>query len=262
MYRVIFAGLRNNLLKNICSGFKIAGSWFALLILFGYGIAALDAKLHLEAIAVTNQVFSLFAASSIAGAWYRLVLLGERPRLIHLRFRRRELGIFARRLKLTLLAMPLLLLGIFCVILASRSSETTPHQISTLAAWMTVVLFGLAAIYLEFRFAFILPSFAIERPVPLKEAFRLSKGYFLATVAAVSTIIVPVLLGLGIALGLKQFVAPVPFKPDDYVWLLPVVVLFQILLASIFAVAIAVSYCHATSGRLAENPNNPTSVGS
>ncbi|MTI43279.1 hypothetical protein E1178_06610 [Roseibium hamelinense] len=159
---------------NLETVFKVTGAWFVIQFVLTLGIqvlagqtepgAAPSAATTLGAFLV--MVVSLVASSSIAVAWHRFALLGDRPGMIHLHFGKTEGMFLLKSLMLGACAG----LAFFLVFLVGGLTG------GAVAAGVIGLIVAYFAIPTFIRFSLILPATAVERPIGLRQAYGISEG--------------------------------------------------------------------------------------
>jgi len=159
---------------NLEAVFKTTGAWFVILFVAGLGVQVVFGQSLPGAVPTSGQLFgsllifalALASSASIAVAWHRYGLLGDQPGLIHLTFGKIEAIFLAKSIMLGLLV------GILALFIGFLGAAVSVPVI-------TGVIAVLAMIFLVptfMRLSLILPATAVERPIGLGEAYRVSEG--------------------------------------------------------------------------------------
>lgn len=163
---------------NLETAFKVAGAWFALQIVLIFVIQVMIGDAANASGATAARVLSsliilvvtLVASASIAVAWHRFALFGERPRAIHLQLGPTEGRFVIKSVLLALFLMPIafgvVFIAAFVGILAGSNTVTVV---------LSVIGFG-ALLPHFFRLNLVLPATALERPISFRQAYALGEG--------------------------------------------------------------------------------------
>jgi len=184
---------------NLEAVFKTTGAWFAILFVTSIGIQAVVGQALPGAVPTGGQLFgsllslviALISSASIAVAWHRYGLLGDQPGLIHLTFGKIE-GVFLAKS---------IMLGVL-VALVTMAIVLIGSVIGVPAITGAVVVIAMFFIIPTFmRLSLILPATAVERPLSLGEAYRISEGlgwrmFFASAVLSLPFAVVTILLQL------------------------------------------------------------------
>ncbi len=259
MFKAILKGSVQLCLSNFDNLIKAAGAWTVILIVFGIAaqVSGYGYLANAERLMITNPwrfgVFSLIsiflpiiASSSIAVAWHRFALLGERPAMIHLRFGRSEFRYFLYSLLLGLLAV-LIASGIaFLAFVATWIISGFPldRGFTPLMVPLAVIGFVLVSPILM-RVGLMLPASAVDKPMGPFRADRFGKGLGWPMVFATICLIIPfmvldfaiIFLIAGIGSGLPQILVGLQF--------IMLKGLEQIILTILLLSVVTVAYAHA-----------------
>ncbi|MEI2388118.1 hypothetical protein [Breoghania sp. JC706] len=208
MFKAILKGSVLLCFSNFENLIKAAGAWTAILFIFDFiaQMAGFDPwemndqpmmqdSADFVFFSLTSAVVQLIAASSVAVAWHRFALLGERPATIHLRFGRPEWRYFLYSLlfclfMLAVLAAVGLMIG-FVVLIAFG------FTISNDAITVFDVLFLIGLVFTAPFFAragLMLPAAAVDQPLGPFRALQFGKGFGWAMVFAFTVLFIPFLL--------------------------------------------------------------------
>ncbi|PTW52954.1 hypothetical protein C8N35_11811 [Breoghania corrubedonensis] len=208
MFKAILKGSVQLCLSNFDDLIKAAGAWTVVLILFSliaqmadFGNRAMNAQLIAQNpgkfafFVLVSLVIQFVAASSIAVAWHRFALLGERPATIHLRFGRPEWRYFLYSLLLGFFMAAVML--IFALVAAGFAAISTGLSANETAAAIIAVLLMIGFVFaapLFARASLMLPAAAIDRPMGLFRALRFGKGFGWPMVFVTIVLIIPFIL--------------------------------------------------------------------
>lgn len=197
MFRRILNDSFSLVFGNLETVFKVCGAWFVLqfgLLLVLQALvgstpgdpaqvspAQMLASLLLMAVGIVS-------AASIAVAWHRFGLLGERPGFIHL-----QVGAIEGRfiVKMLLIALIAFLVFLPITILAAMLSAAVHSPV------LIIVLVLIAAVFVTphlLRLYLALPAVSVERPLGLKEAYKLGHGLGLPMIGAGIVLFLPFIL--------------------------------------------------------------------
>jgi hypothetical protein len=197
---------------NWLAAIRIFWAWGAILFVF-------HAARWLIVLDVVERSFSTFfilvllhtvigalAFASMAVAWHRLMLLGERPPAIHLRVNGWVLRYIRRFLLIALVAVPIQLLCALLLLPVLSSlpfpSPGLPPSAGRLLAMNLMGLFiSLPAIAVTIRLSVSLPAIAIGRTMTLEETWGLTRGNALELCGGTLLLYVPsYAMGMGVVL--------------------------------------------------------------
>lgn len=244
---------------------KASGAWTCILFAFGFLVqmtgfgdvnnpmAPQSSPAAFIAILVAGLVLQLAAGSSIAVAWHRFALLGERPSLVHLRFKGQELAYAGRLLLLTisyLLFCTVLgfIIGAvfgFVYVIASKASggPLLSEEVKFLALMLCIGIPTILTFPIFYRYSLSLPASAIGERLPFGEARRIGAGMGWPMVGATVVLLIPIVLlnfvlqyaaGLLVGGGLPTFV----FTVNSVI----IQVLSQMVATILFLSVISVTY--------------------
>ncbi len=205
----LFTGTFKALFSNFEDFLRIVWAWFALIILGVLAFNVLGPQslhtpgpelvpnlVHVLAIFVSVLVVTV-ANSSIAVAWHRCLLLGERPGAVHLRVGRRELAYVRKTVLIFLISgvavIPLSLVFIMVNRLMGPGFGILVVVIGVLGLWLPILM----------RLMLALPATAVDERLGLLDAFRQSRGLgwpmVVASVGVSLVIFLPMVLLIVIA---------------------------------------------------------------
>lgn len=208
MFKAILSGSVRLCLSNFDNLIKAAGAWTVVLVVFGLaaqmagldradsGTRMMSEKPVLYAIFVIGGiVLQAVAGSSIAVAWHRFALLGERPATVHLRFGRPEWRYFLYSLLLgAIIFAVMMVVGVVSYLLVGLVTGFSANGTGVPVIFL-LVLAGLFLASPTFaKLGLMLPAAAIERPMGPSVAFRFGEGFGWPMVFATIVLVIPFLL--------------------------------------------------------------------
>ncbi|MBD8892055.1 hypothetical protein [Roseibium litorale] len=190
MFKRILSDAFHQTFNNLDVVFKMCGAWFALQFTLSVIILAFPSSpgetsapaFFAWLAAIITMVLSW---SSIAVAWHRFVLTGEKPNTIHLRFGSLEFWFLLRALLIGLIGL-LMFLPVAAIGLTLSTASS--------GILMPLLATGIAYLFLSqflMRFNLALPATAIDQPLGIGEAFTLGEGVGLQMVFASIVLILP-----------------------------------------------------------------------
>lgn len=189
----LFTGAFKALFSDFDGFLRIVWAWYALVAVLGV-LGTLLAANSIIVIFVLAGVW-VCSSASIAVAWHRNLLLGERPGPVNLSFGRREIAYLGKTFLVFLIAsVPLL-------IFVTLTSVMVNGMTSLFIAMTVVVVFVLPALM---RLFLILPATALDEPLGIAEAFARSEGLGLPMALAA--------IGTGLCIGVLDMVLSVVAK--------------------------------------------------
>ncbi|WP_346906565.1 hypothetical protein [uncultured Roseibium sp.] len=189
---------------NLETVFKVCGAWFVLQSVLLLLVQAMVGGMPGETTAAAGDpvqvspaqmlasllmmAVGIVAAASISVAWHRFGLLGERPGFIHL-----QLGAIEGRfiVKTLLIALVAFLVLLPISIAAALLSAVIQSPV------MIVILFLIATVFVTphlLRLYLVLPAVSVERPIGLKEAYKLGYGLGWPMIGAGIVLFLPFIL--------------------------------------------------------------------
>lgn len=173
----LFTGAFKALFSDFDAFLRIVWAWYALVAVLG----VLGMLLAANSIAVGFVVVAVWLCSSasIAVAWHRNLLLGERPGPVNLSFGRREIAYLGKTFLVFLIMMiPSMVLG----------ATALPFMQNWMGFMIVAGLMLLLILPLFMRLCLILPATALDEPLGISDAFYRSEGLGLPmALAAVGT---------------------------------------------------------------------------
>ncbi len=259
MFKAILKGSVQLCLTNFDNLIKAAGAWTVVLILLNitHQMAGFGNQATIQQMARQNPgqfwfvmtvsiVLQLIASSSIAVAWHRFALLGERPAMIHLRFGRPEFRYFLYSLLLALL-MVLVVAGIaFLALVVTWMISGLPFDWSFMPPVPAFALIGFVLVSpVLMRVGLMLPAAAVDEPMGPFRADRFGKGLGWPMAFATICLIIPFMvldfaitfLIAGIGSELPQILVGLQF--------IMLKGLEQIIITVLLLSVITVAYAHA-----------------
>lgn len=167
--------------QNLDAVFKVCGTWIAIQLILSFivlfTVGAIDGTIDPSTLGpgaalllLLNFSVAILAAASIAVAWHRFAMLGERPPALFARFGGLEARFLWKMILLLLIAIAVLV-PVIVVFSLLGGAFPLPVAMSGLFA----VLLFLVMPHLM-RLNLVLPATALERPLGFQEAHRISKG--------------------------------------------------------------------------------------
>ena len=233
MLKAILKGSVELCLSNFDDLIKAAGAWTVVMIIAGIvlqmtGITDQDASaLMIEqnpgkfiTYILISLVISLIASSSIAVAWHRFALLGERPATIHLRFGRPEFRYLLYSLLLGLFVFAIVFALTLLLVVAGGLGGVGATGEAARNVMLIIMIVGmLVCAPFVARAGLMLPAAAVDRPMGLFRALRFGRGYGWAMVFATIVLLIPfflldvavMMLMMTIGSGLPQLLMTIQF---------------------------------------------------
>jgi len=162
----LFTGTFKALFGDFDGFVRIVWAWYVLVAV----LAALGQLVGGESsvVAVVVTLVWLCSSASIAVAWHRNLLLGERPGTVNLSFGRREIAYLLKTLLIVLIAaVPAF------VLITLASALVTAGVVALTVLVLAAVFLALPPIM---RFCLVLPATALDEPLGFGEAFSRSAG--------------------------------------------------------------------------------------
>ncbi|MCK7612340.1 hypothetical protein [Roseibium sediminicola] len=167
--------------QNLDAVFKVCGTWIAIQLILSFivlfTVGAIDGTIDPSTLGpgaalllLLNFTVAILAAASIAVAWHRFAMLGERPPALFARFGGLEARFLWKMVQLMLIAI-VVVVPVIVVFSVVGGALPLPVAMSGLFA----VLLFLVLPHLM-RLNLVLPATALERPLGFQEAHRISKG--------------------------------------------------------------------------------------
>ncbi|MBD8892054.1 hypothetical protein [Roseibium litorale] len=138
--------------------------------------------------AVMQSVYEFAASASIAVAFHRYALLGERPNRLHFKFRRREIKFTGKLLVLSAIPAAFIVLRVMAIMMM----EDIELVFTVGDPLRLAVSFLIAPLLL--RAALALPASAIDHPIGFRAAYNYGKGLGLPMFGATLVLLIPVFL--------------------------------------------------------------------
>jgi len=167
--------------QNLDMVFKVCGTWIGIQLLLSFivilTVGPVDETTDPSTLApgaalllLLNVTVAILASASIAVAWHRFAMLGERPPAVFVRFGGLEARFLWKMIQLVLIALAA---AIPVVIVFSLVGGAFPLPVA-MSAMFAVLLFLIMPHLM--RLNLVLPAAALERPITFVEAHRLAKG--------------------------------------------------------------------------------------
>lgn len=222
---------------------RLCWAWFLILIALTSAVMAFigskgDPELTSAALIVVILI-GLVANASIAVSWHRCLLLDEMPGATHLKIGAREWAYLGRTILVGVIAFVLMFAVSFAVHsfgAAARSAVTAPMSFLALLTGAAVIFLIVPAIL---RLSLILPAGAVDKPLGMGEAWRMSKKLGYPMLFA--------LLGISIVIGLAQEILDTLLSLVSFQWFLGV---YFVLKSGILLIAIQILSLALTIGIL------------
>lgn len=161
----LFTGAFKALFSDFDGFLRIVWAWYALVAVLGVLGMLLAANSQVVMLVVMGVW--LCSSASIAVAWHRNLLLGERPGPVNLSFGRREIAYLGKTVLVLLFAM------IPAIVLVTLGSLLMQGWAGFIIAAGAVVLLVLPSFM---RLCLVLPATALDEPLGIGEAFARSEG--------------------------------------------------------------------------------------
>jgi len=166
---------------NLETVFKVCGTWIAIQLALSFivilTVGRIDETTDPSAIPpggalllLLNFGVAVLASASIAVAWHRFAMLGERPAAVFVRFGGLEARFLWKMIQLLLIALVAMLP---VMLVAMLLSAVLPPMVAAVLVVLTVFLLVLPHLM---RLNLVLPATALERPIDFREAHRLGFG--------------------------------------------------------------------------------------
>ncbi|WP_249692020.1 hypothetical protein [Stappia sp. WLB 29] len=173
----LFTGAFKALFSDFDAFLRIVWAWYALVAVLGV-LGTLLAANSFVVIFVTSGVW-VCSSASIAVAWHRNLLLGERPGPVNLSFGRREIAYLGKTLLVSLIG---LIPAIVVITIAGLFVTGWPGFIMAAGVMAFFILPSLMRLFL------ILPATALDEPLGIGDAYYRSEGLGLPmAMAAIGT---------------------------------------------------------------------------
>lgn len=181
MFKRLLTDAISLVFQNLDMVFKVCGTWIAIQLLLSFvvilAVGPIDAATDPSTLApgsvlllLLNFTVAILASASIAVAWHRFAMLGERPPALFVRFGGLEAKFLWKMIQLLLIALAV---SVPVVIVFSLLGGAFPLPVA-MSGLFAVLLF-LVMPHLM-RLNLVLPATALERPIGFAEAHRLAKG--------------------------------------------------------------------------------------
>jgi len=241
--------------QNLDMVFKVCGAWIGIQLILSFililTVGPIDESTDPNTLApgavllmLLTVTVAILASASIAVAWHRFAMLGERPAAVFVRFGSLEARFLWKMIQLLLIAIAV---GIPLIVVFSLLGSALPLVVA-MSALFAVLLF-LVMPHLM-RLNLVLPATALERPIGFQEAHQMGRGLGWRMLWAVIVLSMPFsLAGLGIeyVLSLTGAGLPVVFLQ---VKVMILNVLLQILLTVLSLSVITAGYRMATEHKM------------
>lgn len=200
MFKRLLTDSLTQVFQNLDMVFKVCGTWVGIQILLSFvvilAVGPINAATDPETmpagavlLLLLNVSVAILAAASIAVAWHRFAMLGERPAALFVRFGALEARFLWKMILLVLIAIGV---SIPLALVFSVLGGAFPLGVS-MGAMFAVLLFLIMPHLM--RLNLVLPATALERPIGLLEAHRLGKGLGWRMLWAVIVLSLPFWLG-------------------------------------------------------------------
>lgn len=243
----------NDLTENWTAVTRILASWGALFAVVGTGAFAMivgaQATLAtspwttLAAVYLPFLVFMLFFVSAAVG-WLRLLLLGEQPTPVYLRFDRqvwRYLG--ASALMSLALVAAMLLLSAPAVVILALASGFDPAQWGfftyTVLAITGVVVYGVMLL-VPARMYLVMSAKAVDQKMSLRDALTVTKGNSWRLLGGYLLVCVPMTLPLAVQPLFLDFQVRMPGGDLNWLGILGYLALTGVALAAMAVLYLAI----------------------
>lgn len=162
----LFTGTFKALFGDFDGFVRIVWAWYALVAV----LAALGQLVGGESpvVAAVVTLVWLCSSASIAVAWHRNLLLGERPAAFNLTFGRREIAYLLKTLLIALIA------AVPALVLITLASALVTVGVVALSALVVLAVFLVLPPIM--RLCLVLPATALDEPLGFGEAFSRSAG--------------------------------------------------------------------------------------
>ncbi|NRG17026.1 hypothetical protein HPQ64_04940 [Rhizobiales bacterium] len=222
---------------------RLCWAWFLILIALMSAVMAFigskgDPELTSAALIVVI-LFGLVANASIAVSWHRCLLLDETPGITHLKIGAREWAYLGRTVLVGVISFALMFAVGFTVhsfSAAARGAISDPMSFLAILTAAAVIFLIVPAVL---RLSLILPAGAVDRPLGLGEAWRMSKSLGYPMLFA--------LLGISIVIGLARELIDTLLNLVSFQWFLGV---YFVLKSGILWVALQILSLALTIGIL------------
>lgn len=257
MFKRLLTDSTSLVFQNLDMVFKVCGTWIGIQLILSLililTVGPIDETTDPESLApgavlllLLNVVVAILASVSIAVAWHRFAMLGERPAALFVRFGGLEARFLWKMVQLLLIGLAAV---IPVVVIFSLLGGAFPLAVA-MSALFAVLLF-LVMPHLM-RLNLVLPATALERPLGFMEAHRLGSGLGWRMLWAVIVLSLPFsLAGLAIEYVLSLTGAGLPLVIVQ-VKVTILNVLLQILLTVLSLSVITAGYRIATENRSVE----------
>ncbi|SHM98658.1 hypothetical protein [Roseibium suaedae] len=190
MFKRILSDAFHQTFNNLDVVFKVCGTWFALQFTLSVIIIAFPSSPDATSVPaffawLAMVITMVLSWPSIAVAWHRFALTGERPSTIHLRFGKLEFWFLLRTMLIGLIGF-LMFIPVIAIAFALSAASSS--------LVMSLVVLGIAVLFLSqflMRFNLALPATAIDRPLGISEAFTLGEGVGLQMAFASIVLMLP-----------------------------------------------------------------------
>ncbi|WP_422378646.1 hypothetical protein [Roseibium sp.] len=200
MFKRLLTDSLSLVFQNLDMVFKVCGTWVGIQIMLSFVViltvgpideATDPASIPAGAVLLLllNVTVAILAAASIAVAWHRFAMLGERPATVFVRFGALEARFLWKMILLVLIAIGV---SIPVAVVFSLLGGAFPLGVS-MSATFAVLLFLIMPHLM--RLNLVLPAAALERPIGFMEAHRLGQGLGWRMLWAVIVLSLPFWLG-------------------------------------------------------------------
>ena len=257
MFKRLLSDSINLVFQNLDMVFRVCGTWIAIQLLLSFiiilTVGTIDQTTDPETLPpgaalllLLNVIVAVLASASIAVAWHRFAILGERTPALYMRFGALE-GRFLWKMVLLLLIAVAAMLPV--MLLAMVLSAVLPPVIAIILVVCAMLFLVLPHLI---RLNLVLPATALERPIGFLEAHRLAEGLGWRMLWAVIVLSLPFsLAGLAIEYVLSLTGLGLPLVLVQ-VKVMILNVLLQILVTVLGLSVITAGYRLATDRELAE----------
>lgn len=222
---------------------RLCWAWFLILIALTTAVMAFigsegDPELT-SAAQIVVILIALVANASIAVSWHRCLLMDEMPGVTHLKIGAREWAYLGRSVLVGVIAITMT----FAISFIVHAFGAIADGATANAMWLLTLLTGAMFIFLivpaVLRLSLILPAGAVDRPLGIRDAWRMSRNLGYPMLFAV--------LGIAIVIALTQEVLDALLNLVSFQWFLGV---YYILKSGILLVALQILSLALTIGIL------------
>ncbi|MXN65027.1 hypothetical protein GR183_08925 [Stappia sp. GBMRC 2046] len=222
---------------------RLCWAWFLILIALASAVMAFigskgDPELT-SAATIVVILIALVANASIAVSWHRCLLMDEMPGTTHLKIGAREWAYLGRAVLVGVIAFAMM----FAISFIVHSFGAIADGAEANAMLVLTVLTGAAAVFLivpaVLRLSLILPAGAVDRPLGMRDAWRMSRSLGYPMLFA--------MFGIAIVMGLAQEILDALLDLVSFQWFLGV---YYVLKSGILLVALQILSLALTIGIL------------